>query len=521
MDSNSIIYIVSGSLLGILLGIIAGFLIASRKTNEAENRATRFETMTNTLQDQVAAKDTEISRLNELDTRKQNQLLVAESSKTKAETELADAKVSIQQLGKEVDLHKGDNLSLRDSNSTLGVQNAELKANYDAALNSIAEQKKFLAEANVILQDAFASLSSSALRTNNSTFLELAEEKLGAKISESKLDLENRKQAIDTLIKPLGNSLADFNSKIQEIELKREGAYSGLRELITAMSSTTQKLADGTTSLVSALKTSHVRGKYGEISLRRVIEVAGLNPYCDFTEQQSVATEDGVLRPDCTVNLPGSRQLILDSKVPLNAYLDSFTAEAEADKIALLKKHAIDVRDHLKKLSKKSYWEQFADAPDFVIMYLHAESSFGAALMTDADLIEDGFKMNIVLATPSTLIGMLRTVGFMWQQERMARDVYEMRDAGVELYNRTNVLLRHFINLGKGLGKAVGSYNEAVGSLENRFIPAATKMKEIGGSLMPKEMPAMQSIDTTVRQIDKRLSEDSYDETTLDFANQD
>ncbi len=515
MDNNIIIFVVVGSILGVVVGIFIGFLIASRKTNETENRATRFETMSKSLQDQVAAKDAEINRLNELDVRKQSQLLAAESLKSKAETELAKAKESIRQLGEEVGLHKSDNLSLRDVNSTLGVQNAELRANYDAALNSIAEQKEFLAEANVTLRDAFASLSSSALRTNNSTFLELAEEKLGAKISESKLDLESRQQAIDTLIKPLGNSLADFNSKIQEIELKREGAYSGMREMITAMSSTTQKLADGTTNLVSALKTSHVRGKYGEISLRRVIEVAGLNPYCDFTEQQSIATEDGILRPDCTVNLPGNRQLILDSKVPLNAYLDSFTAEAEADKIALLKKHAIDVRDHLKKLSKKSYWEQFAEAPDFVIMYLHVESSFGAALMTDVDLIEDGFKMNIVLATPSTLIGMLRTVGFMWQQERMARDVYEMRDAGVELYNRTNVLLRHFINLGKGLGKAVGSYNEAVGSLENRFIPAATKMKEIGGSLMPKEMPVIQSIDTTVRQIDTGLS----DEKNLDLGN--
>lgn len=520
MEYNIIIPVFVGGILGIILGIIIGYLVASRKTNEAENRATRFETMSKGFHDQATEKDVEIKRLNELDALKQSQLLAAESLKTKAETELTEAKESIKQLGEEIGLHKSEKLSLRNSISTVGAQNAEIKANYEASLNSIAEQKKFLAEANLTLQDAFASLSSSALRTNNSTFLQLAEEKLGAKISESKVDLANRQEAIDSLIKPLGTSLADFNAKAQEIELKREGAYSGMKELITAMSNTTQKLADGTTSLVSALKTSHVRGKYGEISLRRVIEVAGLNPYCDFTEQQSIATEDGLLRPDCTVNLPGNRQLILDSKVPLNAYLDSFTAEAEADKIALLKKHAIDVRDHLKKLSKKSYWEQFAEAPDFVIMYLHVESSFGAALMTDADLIEDGFKMNIVLATPSTLIGMLRTVGFMWQQERMAKDVYEMRDAGVELYNRTNVLLRHFINLGKGLGKAVGSYNEAVGSLENRFIPAATKMKEIGGSLMPKEMPVMHSIDTTVRQIDKTPSDHSSDGTILDSVDQ-
>ena len=258
--------------------------------------------------------------------------------------------------------------------------------------------------------------------------------------------------------------------------------------------------------MVSALKTSHVRGKYGEISLRRVVEVAGLSPYCDFEEQVSVNTETGKLRPDMTVNLPGHRQLIIDAKVPLAAYMRAFETDVESERTDLMKEHAGAVRKHLKDLSNKSYWDQFEHAPDFVIMYLQIESSFGAALMAYPVLIEDAINHQIVIATPSTLITKLRTVGFKWQQERMAEKIYEMRDAGVELYNRTNTMLGHFTKIGSGLSTAVNSYNSAVGSMETRVITQLEKIKEIGGTLTKDELTPMKSIDTAIRPVVKSLA---------------
>jgi DNA recombination protein RmuC len=506
MDNNTLMILIAAAVVGIIIGMVVGYLIGLRKSVQSENRATKFETMTNGLNKQIAEKDTEIKRLNDHDLRRQNQLLEAESAKTKAETELGKAVGRIAELIEELEAKDLEITSYRNAHAASEKKNAELDANYKASLKSIEEQKQFLSDANEALKNVFESLSSEALRKNNTSFLDLAKETLEAKVVESAGELEKRKQAIDTLVEPLGKSLENFDKKLGEIEIKREGAYSEMKTLVEAMKGTTDRLETGTRTLVTALKTSHVRGKYGEISLRRVVEAAGLSPYCDFNEQTAVISEDGRLIPDMTVNLPGHRQLILDSKVPLHSYMQAFETEEEDERIDLLKKHALSVRDHLKKLSHKSYWEQFTDAPDFVIMYLQVESSFGAALMTDSALIEDGINNNIVLATPSTLITMLRTVGFMWQQERMVENIHEMRDAGVKLYQRTTSLLEHFASIGSGLGKAIESYNSAVGSLESRFIPQVVKMKEIGGTLMGKDIPEISPIDTAIRSVTKTLS---------------
>ncbi len=304
---------------------------------------------------------------------------------------------------------------------------------------------------------------------------------------------------------PRSESLKNFDGKLNDIEIKREGAYEGMKTLVEAMKGTTERLETGTRSLVGALKTSHTRGKYGEISLKRLIESAGLTNYCDYTDQPSVTTEEGRLRPDCTVNLPGHRQLILDSKVPLNAYLQAFETEDESERLGHFKRHAAAVRDHFVKLSKKSYWEAFADAPDFVIMYMHIESSYGAALMTEPDLIEEGIEKKIVFATPSTLLAILRTVGYMWQQEKMAQSVVEMQNAGIELYKRTSTMLDHFSRVGTGLASAVNSYNSAVGSMESRVITQLAKIKEIGGTSTNDDLPIMKPVETAIRQIVKTI----------------
>lgn len=364
---------------------------------------------------------------------------------------------------------------------------------------TLSDTKKFITDANVALKDAFSTLSVNALRDNNTSFLTLAKTELEKHTTTSDKDLEKRQSAIESMVKPLTESLTKFDVKIQDIEKARVGAYSEMKVLLGNMQGTTEKLEKETNTLVTALKTSHVRGKYGEIGLKRVVEFAGMSEFCDFDEQASVTTEDGRLRPDLIVKLPGQRRVIVDAKVPLASYMQAFETTDENEKKEFLKKHAIAVRDHLKKLSAKSYWSQFEDSPDYVIMYLQIESSFGAALEFDRTLIEDGINNGIVFATPTTLILMLRTIAFSWQQVSISENIYQIRDAGVELYSRVTTLIQHIAAVGNNLNSATQNYNKVVGSLESRFIPQVKKLKEIGGTLMDKEIPELNTIDTSLR----------------------
>jgi DNA recombination protein RmuC len=492
---------------GLVVGGAVGYLIASRRTSAAIRDAAKFEAEAAAARNRVADAELQIRQLAEKDARQQERLIEAERAKTKAETELAELREEVENAGLRTAELEKEIRRLSEQSVELKTSNADLNAKYNEAVKAIEEQKKFIVEANEKLREAFESLSSEALRRNNSSFLEMAKQTLETQTKESAAELEKRKQAIEHLIKPLGDSLSQFDKKLGEIELKREGAYAEMRTLLDAIRSTTTELGEGTKQLVGALKTSHVRGKYGEISLRRVVEVAGLSPYCDFQEQVSFSTEDGKLRPDMIISLPGGRQLILDAKVPLAAYMRAFETENDEERVRELAEHAKAVRKHLGDLSKRSYWEQLSDTVDFVVMYMQIESSFGAALMADPKLIEDGISNRVVLATPSTLITMLRTVGFMWQQERMAESIYEMRDAGIELYKRTTTLLEHFSNVGAGLNRAVNSYNQAVGSLESRFITQLETIKKISGTLAKENIPTLKPIETAIRPVTKSLTE--------------
>lgn len=506
MDNNTLIIIAIVAVAGIVIGAVIGYLLGGKKDSGMGAEKAGAEAKSAELEKQLAQKSLEISRRDEQIERNQEKLVAAEGAKTEAETKLTEAHSDIADLRQQLDAKELERASYRDKAIASETKAAELGATNKAILQQLAEQKQFLEDADIKLRDAFASLSSEALRKNNTSFLEAAKESFDAKVTESTGELDKRKQAIDLLVKPLSESLVKFDSKLTEIEVKREGAYEGISTLLGVMQGTHEKLAAGTTNLVTALKTSHTRGKYGEISLKRLIESAGLTNYCDYFDQPSVTTEDGRLRPDCAVNLPGHRQLILDSKVPLNAYLQAFETEDEAERINHFKRHAVAVRDHFIKLSKKTYWEAFADAPDFVIMYMHIESSYGAALMTDTALIEDGMDKKIVFATPSTLLAILRTVGYMWQQEKMAQSVVEMQNAGIELYKRTTKMLEHFTKVGVGLTSAVNSYNNAVGSMESRVITQLAKIKEIGGTSTSDELPAMKPVETAIRPLIKSIA---------------
>jgi DNA recombination protein RmuC len=384
-------------------------------------------------------------------------------------------------------------------NVTLEAQLESEKSLHLKTKQDLADTKKFLEDAKGSFKETFESLSAAALRDNNKSFLDLAKTELGNHTTESKKELENRQQAIESMVKPLGESLTKFNDKIQQIENARVGAYSKIETLLGSMQGATEKLEKGTNTLVTALKTSHVRGRYGEIGLRRVVEFAGMSEFCDFDEQASVATEDGRLRPDLIVKLPGQRRVIVDSKVPLSSYIQAFETTNEDERKELLAKHAVAVRDHLKKLSAKAYWSQFEDSADYVIMYLQIESSFGAALEFDRTLIEDAINNKIIFATPTTLITMLRTIAYSWQQVSITENIYQIQEAGVELYNRVTTLIQHIAAVGNNLNSATQNYNKVVGSMESRFIPQVKKLKEIGGTRMDKDVPELDTIETALR----------------------
>ena len=336
----------------------------------------------------------------------------------------------------------------------------------------------------------FDALAADALRKNNESFLELASVKLGQK-----------EQAVEHLVAPLKESLQKVDGKLQELEVARKGAYSSLAEQVRQLTETQKELRSETGNLVSALRDRpNVRGRWGEIQLRRVVEMAGMIEHCDFETQAHVATEDGRLRPDLIVQLPGGKKVVVDSKMAGQAYLESLSCKDEESRLVKLREHARQVRDHVTKLSAKSYWSQFDQTPEFVILFIPGETFLSAALEQDPALIEDGVNQQVIIATPTTLIALLRAVSYGWRQETIAESARAVSDLGRELYTRLSTLTEHFAKVGRGLDTAVRSYNETVGSLETRVLPSARKFKEHGIS-PAGELAPLNVVDRSVRPV--------------------
>lgn len=431
-----------------------------------------------------------------------------QQEKEKLQQEIATLKATYEQHAKgcketgiEKDRLTEENRRHNETIARLTGDYNNVQAKYEEAIKAVTEQKEFVQTANTALKDAFVNLSSEALKANNNSFLELAKTQLDTHLTEAKGEMELRRQSIDTMVKPLSESLKSMDEKINTLEARREGAYEKVNNYLDLMRLTAASLQKETHNLVSALKTSHSRGRYGEIALRRLVEFAGMIEHCDFEEQVSTTHENGKLRPDMIVRLPGQRCMVVDSKVPLAAYLQIFETDDHIQQQTHLGSHVIAIKTHIRQLSDKAYWNQFSDAPDFVVLFMQIESSYSAALQAWPGLIEEALNNKIIIATPTTLITILRSIGYGWNQLKTMDHIESIREAAVELYERSATLAEHFANVGKGITSSVNNYNKAVASFEGNFMPQARRIGTNSEAYIKKVLPDLPPIEVNVRPI--------------------
>lgn len=379
-------------------------------------------------------------------------------------------------------------------------ERAALAAELDAERRSAAEKVAVLQDAEAKLRGAFAALSADALKQNSETFLQLARTSLGEFQKTASMDLDGRQKAIDTLVQPLRESLTRVDAKLNEVERGRASSQSQLSEQLRSLTQSQQVLHAETSKLARALRSPNIRGQWGEIQLRRVLEGAGLIEGTHFDMKDSARTEDGRLTPDVVVKLPGGKNVVVDAKVALSAYLDAMECEEDAARDAKLRDHARQVKDHVNRLGNKAYWTHFQPAPDIVVMFVPGEALLSSAMQHDSALLEFSMNKGVMLASPLSLIALLKAIAYGWQQDTVAKHAQEISELGRNLYDRIAKLAEHFENVGRSLAKAVQAYNGAIGTLETRVLVTARRLKEKGVTAS-EEFPELETIDQTPRPL--------------------
>ena len=367
----------------------------------------------------------------------------------------------------------------------------------------ITERDVALHTMNATIRESFASMATAALRTNNEQFLHLARENLGAFQARADSELEKREQAVESLVKPIREALDKNAQQVRRMEAERREAQGALTRQLEMISESHRLLQGETRNLVQALRRPEVRGQWGEMTLKRLAELAGMVDHCDFYEQESVDTDAGRLRPDMIIRLPDRRDIVVDAKTPLDAYLSAVEATDDAVRKTQLQRHARNVRQRVRELAGKAYWNQFTDSPDFVVLFIPGEQFLAAALEIDHKLLEESLTQHVILATPSSFVALLRAVAYGWRQEALAKNAEIIREIGQELYTRLATFGEHLAKLGRSLDSSVESFNKAVGSFDTRVLPGARRFVELGINTR-KQVPEPDQIEHGTRRVESR-----------------
>jgi len=370
-------------------------------------------------------------------------------------------------------------------------------------LEQKSAQDKITAAENARLQlsETFNALSSQALQHNSEQFLKLAQENLKQFQINAKNDLDKKEKSIENLITPIKETLAKTEVQIREIEKERKEAYGALKNHLHSMTQTQEALHGETKNLVKALSRPEVRGQWGELTLKRLVELAGMVEHCDFVEQTQNSLDEKIQRPDMIVRMPGGRELVIDVKTPLDAYLKAIEATSESARNDELIKHTRNVKERIKELANKAYWNQFKKSPEFVVLFIPGDQFLSAALERDHNLLEYALQQKVILATPTSLVALLRAIAYGWRQESLAENAEKIRLVGDELYGRLATFAEHLAKLGKGLNGAVQSYNKVVGSYDTRILPSIRKFSDMGIT-SNKSVDPLEQIETTTRSLE-------------------
>lgn len=412
--------------------------------------------------------------------------------------QLAASKAHVEDLRNQLTALHQDYDDLRKEFRLMEVAKVSAETKLTDTQQHIESQRAMLDEAKLTLSDTFRSLASEALAGNNTGFLALAEEKFKALKDETALELNHRQTSLEALLSPLSESLRTYQQETKALEDKRLREFSSVSEQLKHLATAQSMLQTETSKLVNALRSPQVRGRWGEIALRKTAELAGMSAYCDYVEQESVETETGRLRPDMIVKLPAGREVVVDSKVPLSAFLESLEADTDETRKTAMKRHAGQVKSHIRQLASKEYWDQFPAAPEFVVLFIPNDSFLAAAAEHDPSLIESALTQKVVIATPTTFIALLRAIAYGWRQEQIAEGAQRISTLGQELAERMGTMAEHFSKVGQTLGRAVESYNATVASLENRILPSARKFKQFGVNPR-KDIPDLQPVEQSPR----------------------
>ena len=363
------------------------------------------------------------------------------------------------------------------------------------------EKQAALEQLNLQLKDTFNAMATEALNSNNEQFLRLAKESLGQFHIKAEGELEKREKAVENMVKPIRDALEKTERQVERMESGRQQAHGALTKHLETMAESHRLLQSETRNLVQALRRPEVRGQWGELTLKRLAELAGMVEHCDFQEQASVQTDNGQQRPDMIVRMPDKREIIVDAKTPLDAYLSAVEAVNDEERKTRLQQHARNVRARIRELSSKSYWQQFRHSPDFVVLFIPGDQFLSAALDVDHTLIEDALSQNVILATPTSFVALLRAIAYGWRQEVLAENAEVIREVGQDLYGRLATFAEHLSRLGRSLDSSVSAYNKAISSYDSRILPGAKKFTELGVTAR-KEPPRLEPIERSARHVE-------------------